>query len=133
MLNEINIYQNTVRVIMRIAADGTLAAASTDPEIAEIVCILVIVHSQTDAQLASSVAAFLHHLRKCLIPTTLAIMFFQFEFLHLYYSLDYVFLSLPSTALPVVQILRTCQCHLFINKRVLSQFFKLIVKCQPNK
>lgn len=34
---------------MRIAADRALAAAGTDSKVAEIIRVLVVVHSQTDA------------------------------------------------------------------------------------
>lgn len=51
-----------MRVVMRIAADRALAAAGTDSEVAEIIRVLVIVHSQADAQLTASVTALLHHL-----------------------------------------------------------------------
>lgn len=51
-----------MRVVMRIAADRTLAAAGTDSEVAEIIRVLVVVHSQTDAQFTTSVTALFHHL-----------------------------------------------------------------------
>lgn len=70
-----DIYQNTVRVVMRIAADRALAATGADSKVAEIVCILIVVHGQTDAQLATPVTALLHHLGESLVPTTLAVMF----------------------------------------------------------
>lgn len=100
-------YQDTVRVIMRIAADRALAAAGTDSKVAKIVRILIVVHGQTDTQLATSVTAFLHHFRKSFISSTLTIVFLQLEFLHLHHSLDYMFLPLPPATLPVIQILRT--------------------------
>lgn len=63
-----------MRVVMRITADRTFAAAGTDPEIAEIIRVLVVVHSQANAQLTASVTALLHHLRESLIPTTLTVV-----------------------------------------------------------
>lgn len=107
----INAYQNTMRVVMRITADRALATAGTDPEVAEIIRILIVVHSQTDAQLTASVTALFHHLRKGLVPTTLTVVFLQLEFLHLDHPLDYMFLPLPPATLPVIQILWT-ECPL---------------------
>lgn len=63
-----------MRVVMRITADRAFAAAGTDSEVAEIIRILVVVHSQADAQLTASVTAFLHHLREGLVPTPLTVM-----------------------------------------------------------
>lgn len=63
-----------MRVIMRITADRAFATAGTDPEIAEIIRVLVIVHSQADAQFTASVTALLHHLREGLVSTTLTIV-----------------------------------------------------------
>lgn len=71
-------YQNAMRVVVRVAADRALAAAGADSKVAEIVCILIVVHGQTDAQFTTSVAALLHHLREGLIPTALAVMLLQF-------------------------------------------------------
>lgn len=51
-----------MRVIMRITADRALAAAGTDSEVAEIIRVLVIIHSQANAQFTASVTALLHHL-----------------------------------------------------------------------
>lgn len=70
----INAYQNTMRVVMRIAADRAFAAAGTDPEVTEIIRVLVVVHSQADAQLTASVTALLHHLREGFVPTTLTVV-----------------------------------------------------------
>lgn len=100
----IPIAQNTMCVVMRIAADRALAAARTDPEVAEIIRILVVVHSQADAQLTTPVTALLHHLREGFVLTTQTVVFLQFEFLHFHHSLDYVFLPLPPTTLPIIQI-----------------------------
>lgn len=95
-------YQNAVRVIMRVAADWALAATSADSKVAEIVCILIVVHGQTDAQFATSIAALLHHLWEGFIPTTLAVMFLEFKFLHFHHPLDYMFLPLPPATFPVI-------------------------------
>lgn len=65
-----------MRVVMRITADRALAAAGADPEVTEIIRVLVVIHSQADAQLTASVTALLHHLREGLVPTTLTIMLF---------------------------------------------------------
>lgn len=96
-----------MRVVMRITADRALATAGTDPEVAEIIRVLIIVHSQADAQLTASVTALLHHLREGFVPTTLTVVLLQLEFLHLDHPLDYMFLPLPPATLPVIQILRT--------------------------
>lgn len=95
-------YQNAVRVIVRVAADWALATTGADSKVAEIVCILIVVHGQTDAQFATSVTALLHHFRESFIPTTLTVMLFQFEFLHFYHPLDYMLLPLPPATLPVI-------------------------------
>lgn len=63
-----------MRVVMRIAADRAFAAAGTNPEVTEIIRVLVVVHSQADAQLTASVAALLHHLREGFVPTTLTVV-----------------------------------------------------------
>lgn len=105
-----------MRVVMRIAADRAFAAAGTNPEVTEIIRVLVVVHSQADAQLTASVAALLHHLREGFVPTTLTVVLLQLEFLHLHHPLDYMFLPLPPTTLPVIQILRT-KCSLLLLRK----------------
>lgn len=87
---------------MRIAADRALAATGTDSKVAEIVRILVIVHGQTDAQLATSVTTLFYHLREGFIPTTLTVVLLQLQLFHFHHPLDYVLLPLPPAALPVV-------------------------------
>lgn len=53
----------------------------------------------------SACLPLLHHLVEGLASSSVPIMFLQFHFLHFHDPFDYVLLSFPSTAFPVVQIL----------------------------
>ena len=100
-------YQDTVCVVMRIAANRALSAAGSNTKVAQIIGIFLVIHGQADAQFSTPVTSLFHHFREGLAPTTLPIVFLQLEFLHLHHSLDDVLLTLPPTTLPVVQILNT--------------------------
>lgn len=89
-------------IVVSVAAYGALTAAGTDSEIAKIVGILFVIDGETDAHFPSSVTPLFHHLRECFTPTTLPVVFFEFEFLNLDNPLYYMLLTLPSTALPIV-------------------------------
>lgn len=96
-----------MRVIVRIAANRALSAAGSYTKVTQIIGIFLVVHGQADAQFPTPTASLFHHFWESLAPTTLSIVFLQFEFLNLNHTFNDVFLTLPSTTLPIVQILNT--------------------------
>jgi hypothetical protein len=98
-------YEDTLSVVVGVAAHGAFAAARPDAEVTQVVGILLVIHGEAYAELPAPAPALLHHLRESLAPATLAIVFLELELLHLHHALDYVLLSFPPTALPVVQVL----------------------------
>lgn len=95
-------YEHAVGVVVGVTADGALAAAGPDAEVAQVVGVVLVVDGQTEAQLT---AALLHHLREGLASLPVSVVFLELQLLDLDHPLDYVLLSFSPAALPVVEIL----------------------------
>ena len=99
-------HEYAVHIVVGVAAHWTLSTACTDAQIAQVIGVFLVIHWQTHAELASPTVSLLHHFREGFASSSLSVVLLELELLYLHHALDYVLLTLPSTTLPVVQVLK---------------------------